>query len=73
MAFETADMANKAISDLNGKPLDGRNVRIEISVPRGQETPRGGRGGRPARSCFNCGGEGHMSRECPEAKGAVGT
>jgi len=40
----TADEANAAIARLNGSDLDGRQIRVELSVPRA-----GGKGGPPPR------------------------
>ncbi len=42
--FATAEEANAA-KELNGIELDGRTLKLDISTPRRQETPRG-RGGR---------------------------
>jgi RNA recognition motif-containing protein len=41
--MDTADAANNAISQLNGRELDGRRITVEISNP---QAPRSG-GGRP--------------------------
>ena len=53
--FSSPNMANKAMKDVNGTELDGREVRIDVAQPRGDggggrgggRTPRGGRGGTP--------------------------
>ena len=55
----TAEEAQRAISELNGKDLDGRKITVNVSNPRtpgsgggrGPGGPRGGgrRTGRPAR------------------------
>lgn len=43
--FETGEEA-KAATELNGSEIDGRNIKIEVTQPRGS-TPRGrGRGGK---------------------------
>jgi RNA recognition motif-containing protein len=41
----TAEEAQNAISQLNGRELDGRRITVEISNPQGPRT--GGGGGRP--------------------------
>jgi RNA recognition motif-containing protein len=38
--------AQKAIDALNGKPLDGRNLTVNIARPREERAPGGGGGGR---------------------------
>ncbi|XP_054163171.1 uncharacterized protein LOC128961003 [Oppia nitens] len=38
------------------------------SSSRGRGRGRGGGGGGGGRACFNCGDDGHMSRECPKPK-----
>lgn len=46
--MSTAEEAQTAISQLNGRELDGRRITVEISNPQGSR-PGGGRpgGGRP--------------------------
>ena len=41
----TAEEAQRAIAELNGKELDGRKLTVNVSNPR----PAGGGGGGPAR------------------------
>lgn len=41
----TAEDAQNAISQLNGRELDGRRITVEVSNPQGPRT--GGGGGRP--------------------------
>ncbi len=49
----TAEEAQRAISELNGKELDGRKITVNVSTPRapgaggGRGGGRGPRGGRP--------------------------
>lgn len=40
---KTPEMAQKAIEQLNGKEIDGRNIAVNISRPMNSD--RGGRGG----------------------------
>ena len=40
----TADGAQRAVADLNGRDLDGRSLRVEISRPN-LDGPANGRGG----------------------------
>jgi RNA recognition motif-containing protein len=42
--MSTAEEAQNAISQLNGRELDGRRITVEISNP---QAPRSGGGGRP--------------------------
>jgi RNA recognition motif-containing protein len=47
--METAEGAEKAIAQLNGRVLDGRAITVELAKPRATESRafagRGGRGG----------------------------
>jgi cold-inducible RNA-binding protein len=47
--MSTAEEAQNAISQLNGRELDGRRITVEISNPQAPRTGGGGRpgGGRP--------------------------
>lgn len=49
--------AQKAIDALNGAPLDGRNLTVNIARPK-EERPAGGGGGRGPRRDFGGGGGG---------------
>src|SRR5262249_24554760 len=44
----TAEVAQSAISQLNGRELDGRRITVEVSNPQAPRTGGGG-GGRPPR------------------------
>src|SRR3989441_9552939 len=43
----TAEEAQNAISQLNGRELDGRRITVEVSNPQAPRTGGGTRGGRP--------------------------
>ena len=45
--MNTAEDAQNAISQLNGRELDGRRITVEISNPQAPRTGGGGGGGRP--------------------------
>jgi len=47
--------AQKAIDAMHGKPLDGRNLTVNIARPK-EDRPAGG-GGRPPRRDYGGGGE----------------
>jgi cold-inducible RNA-binding protein len=47
--------AQKAIEAMNGAPLDGRNLTVNIARPK-EERPGGGGGGRGPRRDFGGGG-----------------
>jgi len=55
----TQEEANKAITDFNGKELDGRALTVNEARPR-EERPRGdfGGGGRGAKRDYSGGGRG---------------
>lgn len=45
--MNTAEDAQNAISQLNGRELDGRRITVEISNPQAPRSGGGGGGGRP--------------------------
>jgi RNA recognition motif-containing protein len=49
--------AQKAIDAMHGKPLDGRNLTVNIARPKEERTGGGGGGGRPPRRDYGGGGE----------------
>ncbi len=44
--MENEDQANKCIENLDGKELDGRQLKVNIAREREDRGPRGGGGGR---------------------------
>jgi len=59
----TSEEAQRAISELNGKDLDGRKITVNVSNPRtpgsgGGRGPGGPRGGRPGGGSGGRGGGG---------------
>jgi RNA recognition motif-containing protein len=61
--MNTAEEAQTAISQLNGRELDGRRITVEISNPQAPRTGGGGRpgGGRPGGGRPGGGGGGRES------------
>jgi RNA recognition motif-containing protein len=65
--MNTAEEAQNAISQLNGRELDGRRITVEISNPQAPRTgggggrPGGGGGGRPGGGRPGGGGGGRES------------
>ena len=53
--FEDASLNQRAVDELNGKELDGREITVSIAKPKGEGSDRGDRGGR-GRSDGNRGG-----------------
>ena len=51
-SFGSQAEADSAVSDLDGKPLNGGDVQVQHR--------------NADLSCFKCGQSGHMSRECPQ-------
>ena len=45
VTMSNAEEAQKAIEALNGKPLDGRDITVNIARPREERPPGGGGGG----------------------------
>jgi RNA recognition motif-containing protein len=58
--MSTAEEAQNAISQLNGRELDGRRISVEISNPQAPRSggPRPGGGGRPGGGRPGGGGRG---------------
>jgi RNA recognition motif-containing protein len=54
----TAEEAQKAIGQLNGRELDGRRLTVAISNPQAPRTGGGGGGGRPGGGRPGGGGRG---------------
>ena len=60
----TPEEAQKAIEALNGKPLDGRNITVNVARPREERPPGGGGGGgRGPRREYGGGGGGGGRRD----------
>jgi len=57
VTMSTPEEAQKAIDALNGAPLDGRNLTVNIARPK-EERPAGGGGSRGPRREFGGGGGG---------------
>jgi cold-inducible RNA-binding protein len=41
----TSDEAQRAVTELNGRDLDGRSLKVEVSKPKTADTRAGGFGG----------------------------
>ena len=63
--------AEKAIQALNGQPLDGRNLTVNVARPR-EERPPGGGGGGGRRSFGGGGGGGGYGGGGGERRGGGG-
>jgi len=61
VTMSTPEEAQKAIDALNGTPVDGRNLTVNIARPR-EERPAGGGGGGGSRGGYSGGGGGGGSR-----------
>jgi cold-inducible RNA-binding protein len=55
VTMSTPEEAQKAITALNGAPLDGRNLTVNIARPKEDRPPGGGGGGRGPRRDFGGG------------------
>ena len=62
VTMSNAEEAQKAIEALNGKPLDGRDITVNIARPREERPPGGGGGGGGARREYSGGGGGGRNR-----------
>ncbi|MBL9170773.1 MAG: RNA-binding protein [Verrucomicrobiales bacterium] len=61
VTMSTPEEAQKAIDAMNGAPLDGRNLTVNIARPR-EERPSGGGGGGGRREYGGGGGGGGRNR-----------
>jgi RNA recognition motif-containing protein len=61
ITMSTPEEAEKAIEAMNGKPLDGRNLTVNIARPREERPPGGGGGG--GRREYGGGGGGGGRRD----------
>src|SRR4029077_10999205 len=68
----TAEEAQRAISELNGKELDGRKITVNVSNPRTPGSGGGGGGPRGARAGGGGGGAGHAAGGGGGGGGAAG-
>ncbi|MCI0744630.1 MAG: RNA-binding protein [Verrucomicrobia subdivision 3 bacterium] len=57
VTMSTEEEAKAAIEGLNGKPLEGRNLTVNVARPREERAPRSGGGG------YGGGGGGRGGRE----------
>ena len=63
VTMSTPEEAQKAIDAMNGAPLDGRNLTVNIARPR-EERPSGGGGGGGGRREYGGGGGGGGRNRC---------
>ncbi len=51
---------------MNGQSIKGQEIKVELARAKNNNNKRdeGGRGRGRGNGCFNCGKEGHFSREC---------
>jgi len=57
--FEAEADANKAVSEMNKRKIDDRDINVEIAKPRDDSKPMGGSGGRGRTSGFRSGRRGY--------------
>ncbi len=62
VTMSTPEEAQKAIDGLNGRPLDGRNIAVNIARPKEERAPGGGGGRGPRREYGGGGGGGGGGR-----------
>ncbi len=62
VTMSSPEEAQRAIDALNGQPLDGRNLTVNIARPKEDRPPGGGGGGRGPRREYGGGGGGGRGR-----------
>jgi hypothetical protein len=63
----TSEEAQRAVAELNGRDLDGRSLKVEVSKPKTADTGRGAFAGRGGRRCSCC----HVSRGKPSTSAVI--
>ena len=66
--FTKREHAAKALNAMQGIELNGRALKVKFKEDRGDGQGNGG----GSRACFNCGQEGHISRDCPSKDSSKG-
>jgi len=70
IVYEKSRDAERAIKEMDGQMISGSRIRVEHARERGAGRGGGGYGGGRGMSnikCYNCGGFGHMSRDCSKS------